>query len=108
MVLGASFKRYRNLVIFDLFSLKLKLDSSSSHALSGPLPATNSFLGKRKRQLDEEPKSAVMSLYLHNIVTHIPEMFECMDFKNSNTERFEGFLAFVKKTLNDSTNRNPS
>lgn len=91
--------------------------SSSVTSLDQPVTSTeplsnssapNSYLGKRKRQNDEEPKAGMMNLYLHNIVGHIPDFFECMDFKNSNTERFEGFLAFMKKTLNDSTNRNPS
>lgn len=42
------------------------------------------------------------------MITHIPDFFEAVDFKNSNTERFEGFLAFMKTTLNSSTDRNPS
>lgn len=49
-----------------------------------------------------------MNLYIHNIVAHIPEFFESMDFKNINTERFEGFLAITKQILNGSTNRKPS
>lgn len=49
-----------------------------------------------------------MNLYLHNLVLHTPDFFESMDFKNCSTERFEGFLALMKKVLNDSTNRNPT
>lgn len=86
----------------------LNLDISSSAPLSTSSSNANSFSGKRKRANDDEPKSGMMNLYLHNLVAHIPDFFECMDFKNSSTERFEGFLAFSKKTLNDSTNRNPS
>lgn len=65
-------------------------------------------LGKRKRNTEKAVQQAVMNLYLHNMVLHIPDFFESMDFKNSNTERFEGFLAVMKKVLNDSTNRNPN
>lgn len=65
-------------------------------------------LGKRKRGQKEKDAKPNMNLYVHNIVAHIPDFFELLDFKNSATERFEGFLASVKKTLNDSTNRDPS
>ena len=64
-------------------------------------------LGKRKRNAEKDAKPN-MNLYLHNMVAHIPDCFESMDFKNCNTERFEGFLAFMKTVFNNSTNRNPS
>lgn len=46
-----------------------------------------------------------MNLYLHNIITHVPSYFESSDFKNASVERFEAFLAIVKKILLHSTSR---
>lgn len=50
--------------------------------------------------------SSPMDLYMHNVVSHAAEFYEKMDFRNASTERYEGFLAFVKRILKYSSNRN--
>ena len=49
-----------------------------------------------------------MNLYLHIVISHVPLYFETSDFKNALVERFEAFLAVVKKILLHSTSRDVS
>ena len=96
--------------------IELHVDSSTttpttSTTLTTPITTTTTTetAGAKKRKRSEAPKEekkeTIMDLYLHSIVFHMPVMFEKIDFKNTNTERFEGFLAVLKHILRDFSNR---
>ena len=68
-------------------------DSSPSEASKTVKP------NKRKRK-------SLMNSYLHCIVIHLASFYEKLDFKNSNSEREEGFFSFMREILMSFTNRN--
>jgi hypothetical protein len=70
-----------------------------SVVLSSSTPV-QSLEGKRARN-----ESTIMTLYLHHIVIHMPALYEVIDFKNTNTERAEGFLERLNRILQRFTNR---
>jgi len=56
--------------------------------------------------LERRHVQTIMNLYLHSLVAHCAVMFECTDFRSTNTERAEAHIAKQKKTLLNNTNRN--